>query len=124
MNTILLSIKPKYAQQIIDGNKRYEFRRTIAKNDINTIIIYSSFPVQKIVGKASVKSIISNKPSTLWGLVKQWAGIRRKDFDEYFKGKDIAYAYELGEVAIFKKPKNLSDYGFNTAPQSFMYIRD
>ena len=29
---VLLSIKPKYANQIINGNKKYEFRKSVFKN--------------------------------------------------------------------------------------------
>jgi hypothetical protein len=48
---VLLSIKPKYVKSIIEGDKRYEFRKTIFKNrEINRIYIYSSSPVKKIVG--------------------------------------------------------------------------
>ena len=40
----------------------------------------------------------------------------------YFKGKDIAYAYKLGNIKVFDQPKSLADYGLKAAPQSFAYI--
>ncbi len=47
---VLLSIKPKFAEAIIDGRKRYEFRKSkFAKKDINRVYIYSIYPVKKIV---------------------------------------------------------------------------
>jgi len=45
---VLLSIKPKYASQIIEGNKRYEFRKSVFKNrDLDMVYIYSSSPVKR-----------------------------------------------------------------------------
>ena len=46
MSTILLSIKPEYAKKIIDGTKKYEFRKRLAKHPVTKIIIYSTFPGQ------------------------------------------------------------------------------
>jgi len=34
MTSILLSIKPKYVQKIIEGSKKYEFRKQIFKKNI------------------------------------------------------------------------------------------
>ena len=34
MSTILLSIKPEYAKKIIDGTKKYEFRKRLAKHPV------------------------------------------------------------------------------------------
>ena len=39
---VLLSIKPKYANQILNGNKRYEFRKSVFKNrNLDVVYIYS-----------------------------------------------------------------------------------
>ena len=47
---VLLSVKPKYAEKIVEGKKKYEFRRAIfQKQNIEKVYIYSSSPVSKIV---------------------------------------------------------------------------
>jgi len=47
MTDVLLSVKPEYAEKILDGKKKYEFRRAIFKrNDIEKIYIYSSSPIR------------------------------------------------------------------------------
>lgn len=43
-------------------------------------------------------------------------------FDEYFKGRKIAYAYKLGKIKVYGIPKTLADFGLMAAPQSFAYI--
>lgn len=123
MNKILISIKPEYANLILNRTKKYEFRRTIAKKDISMIYIYSSYPVKKVVAKATIKNIIAKNPYSLWKETRKYAGIRRKDFFNYFLGKTIAYAYEIEDVKIFKKPKDLLDYGIFSVPQSFIYLK-
>ena len=46
---ILLSIKPKYSDLILSGEKRVEFRRTWAADEVGLIAIYASSPIQRIV---------------------------------------------------------------------------
>ena len=48
MATILLSIKPEYANKIFDGQKRYEYRKRIPKKEVSKIIVYSSAPEQAL----------------------------------------------------------------------------
>ena len=51
VNKILLSIKPKFIEEIKKGNKNFEYRKTIFKNtDIDTVIIYASSPISKSIG--------------------------------------------------------------------------
>ena len=43
-------------------------------------------------------------------------------FDRYFYGHKIAYAYELGEIIKYVRPKELIEFGCKFAPQSFIYV--
>lgn len=80
MSTILLSIKPKYSKLIFDGSKKFEFRKIIAKKEVDKIIVYSSSPNKMIVGEAYVTGIVSMKKEDLWEFTKQYAGITEDDF--------------------------------------------
>ena len=46
----------------------------------------------------------------------------KEDFNEYFNGRDNAFAYKLGSVIEYKKPLELKKFGVKTAPQSFVYL--
>ena len=59
MCRILLSINPEYSSKIMQGIKKYEFRRQIAKRNVDEIIIYSTFPQMKVIGSVKVKGVIS-----------------------------------------------------------------
>ncbi len=122
MGAILLSIKPEFVNKILEGTKKYEFRKRPAKSDVDLIYIYSTYPVMKIMGTAEIVDIIHAAPSTLWEQTKAEAGISRKRYREYFKGCKVAYAYKLGKITVFDKPKELMDYNISMAPQSFVYI--
>jgi predicted transcriptional regulator len=124
VSKILLPINPEYAEQIINGKKRFEFRRRIAKQNVDTIVIYCTNPIKKVLGEVRVRSVLSDTPKNLWNRTKPYAGITKKDFDHYFKDTSIAYAYELEEVQVFDIPKELIDYGIKYAPQSFIYLNE
>ena len=118
---IIISINPKYVKQILNGTKKYEYRRIMPKEKIDSLIIYEAYPVSKVVAEVEVKDIIKLPIDELWNKTKTLSGTTKEFFYDYFKDKDYACAYELGKVNIFDKPKELSDYGLKCAPQSFAY---
>ena len=122
MATILLSIKPEYVERIFNGSKKYEFRKHLPQEKVEKIIVYSTDPVQRIVGEVEVLGTLSMKPSPLWEFTKKFAGISRVKYRAYFEGCAIAYAFQLGQTQIYESPKTLKDLGMKNAPQSFVYI--
>ena len=122
MCRILLSINPEYSAKILEGIKKYEYRRQIAKRDVDEILIYSTAPEMRIIGSVKVKEVLSESPLDLWNKTCHNSGICKEKYMAYFSGKERAYAYRLGEITPFNPPKKLSDFGIKTAPQSFMYI--
>lgn len=107
---------------ILNGTKKYEFRKVRCKESVNTILLYSTSPVMKIVASVSVRDVIDDKPETVWEKTNEWAGIKKKFFDEYYGKSERAVAYHLGDVIEFEEPKSLEDYGVLHAPQSFTYV--
>lgn len=122
MVTILLAINPEFVEKILNGQKKFEFRRRVPSANVDKIIIYATAPVKKVVGVARVREIISMSPNDLWNVTHEFAGIGRGFFDSYFFGCDVAHAYVLENVQKYKQPRELSDFGIRAAPQSFVYI--
>lgn len=124
---VLLSIKPKYVEKILDGEKRYEFRKKGFKNpeEVDKIYIYSTSPEKKIVGYFVLDEMIEDKPENLWKRYKDHSGIEKEDFFEYYKGKEKGVAMKINRIEGFKEPidpyENLSDFA---APQSFYYVEE
>ena len=122
MKALILPIKPVYANRIINGTKKFEFRRRLAKRHIEKIFIYCTFPSKKIVASVKVLNKISDTPSALWIKTKHSAGISKVEYNKYFSGCKIANAYELGEVEIFSNHMDLTDFGISATPQSYIYV--
>jgi len=120
---ILLSIKPKYAEMILSGEKKYEFRRSIFKNpNVRKVVIYASSPVSKVVGEFEVDDILSFDIAKLWLLTMKYAGIDKEYYDSYFYGKDIGHAIKVKKAKKYPKHKELREFNIKRAPQSFAYI--
>jgi predicted transcriptional regulator len=122
MCQMLLSINPKHVENIMLGLKKFEFRKVRCREDVDKIIIYSTYPVMRIIGEAEVLGIVEDNPDAVWDITEEYAGISRGFFDTYYQGKEKAVAYQLGEVKKYSHPKTLSDYGLRYAPQSFVYV--
>jgi len=121
---IMISIKPEFANKIFSGVKKYEFRKVLFKNnDIDTVIVYASSPVQKVIGEFKIKKIISDSPYSVWCQTKMYSGINKEYFDNYFLNRQIVHAIHIGDTKIYKSPRTLSEFGVKFPPQSFMYIR-
>lgn len=119
---IIISINHEYVEKIISGEKKFEYRTKVAKKDVDKIIIYETTPVKKVVAEAEILGVLIMKPSELWELTKNQAGTTKSFFMSYFKGRDVAYAYKLGRVKVYKRPMKLSFFGLKSAPQSFVYL--
>lgn len=122
MKELLLSIKPEYVMRILQGTKKYEYRKRLARENVSKIYIYCTTPVMKVVGSVDVLGNIEKSPSALWEETKEHAGISRAKYREYFRGCKTACAYKLGNVTIFEHPLDLVTFGVSSAPQSFVYI--
>lgn len=122
MCKILLSINPEHVENIMSGKKKYEFRKVLCKEKVDKIVIYSTSPVMKIVGEADVLDVLVNSPDVIWNETSSYSGITKTFFDDYYRNRDRAVAYQLGNIRKFKQPKELSDFGIKAAPQSFVYI--
>ena len=118
-----LPIKPVYANRILDGSKKYEFRRSRLRQDITHVVIYSTSPVKKIVGVAEVGGVTAASVSNAWRQTREDAGISRSDFDAYYAGAQSAVFISLRRVVRLKKELDPIEVrsGFKV-PQSFSYV--
>lgn len=120
---VLLSIKPQFVEKIISGEKTFEYRKQVFKQDISTVVIYATKPVGMIVGEFKVKDILKDSPSNIWSKTKKNSGISKKFFMDYFYERDSAYALEIQDFVKFDLEIDPKDVFLNfTAPQSFMYL--
>jgi predicted transcriptional regulator len=118
----LVSIRPVYVQQILDGTKKVELRKSFSQ-EITHIVIYSTAPESTIVGWFEINKIENISPKNIWNKYKHIAGITYDDFFDYFEDRELGNVIHIGKVKRYKTQKLLSDFDFiKTAPQSFQYI--
>jgi predicted transcriptional regulator len=126
MKDIILSIKYKYAKAIIEGQKQYEFRGWIWKNEVRYVYLYSSEKIHKIIARFKIKQVINDIPSQIWIKLKDKSGVTEEDFFSYIKmfDYDIIYAIEISnlEVLEFDNYIPLKKLDIKNAPQRFKYI--
>jgi len=121
---VLLSIKPEFALKIFNGSKRYEYRRAIFKNqEVSRVIVYASDPIRKVIGEFEIEDIFYDEPQLLWLKTKNYAGISKKRFFDYFTNKSKGYAIKVKATRVYDDPLPLSSFMISSPPQSYMYLR-
>lgn len=125
MNVILLSIKPEYVSKIFSGEKQYEYRKWLIKNPIGLkVVIYSSAPVQEIVGEFTVDDVICQSPENIWNNTSNVGGIEMEKFFSYFDSNSVGYAYRIENLRKFNKKYKLEDIGIKYPPQKYCYLTE
>ena len=126
-DSVLISIRPQYVEQIVSGAKNVEFRRVWPVRPIKTLVVYSTSPSQCLVAVVEVKEAVRASKTALWRVaVQEGGGITKRALMDYFDGKDLGVALRLGRRTSL--PAGLtakSAFGPSfRAPQSFRYLTD
>ena len=120
---VILSIKPEFVEKIFSGEKQYEYRKILFKQKVDTVYIYASRPISKIVGEFKIEEIICDSPENIWKQTKRQSGVSKKFFDKYYKGKDKAVALKIKECKEYEDGINPDTLVPNfKVPQSFIYV--
>lgn len=121
---VILSIKPEFVEKIFSGEKRYEYRKVLFKQKVDTVYIYASRPISKIVGEFKIGEIICDTPENIWKLTKEQSGVTKKFFDKYYKGKEKGVALKIKEYKEYEEGLNPESLITNfKVPQSFIYTK-
>lgn len=118
---IILSIRPIFAEKILSGEKKYEYRKRLCAKKVSKIYIYETAPVKKIIGEVEVIKKLKMKKEKLWKQTQKFSGISKEFYGKYFEKQEYACAYELGESKKYSDPVTLESIGVNYIPQSFAY---
>lgn len=126
---IFLSLKPRFAEAILDGGKQIELRRQPPRIEVPTrALLYASSPTMSLVGTCVVNDIVDLAPSTLWRRYGSISGVTRREFVDYFEGCTRAYGLKLSDVERLDEPVSLGsirqELGGFQPPQSFRYVTE
>jgi predicted transcriptional regulator len=100
-----LSIKPQYAAAIFSGTKQFEFRRSVFRQPVTTIVIYVTTPVGMVQGEFEVAGMIGDGIDRLWSKTYKVAGIEREAFFEISR---VVRRATRSELAKFGNTKSRS----------------
>jgi len=122
--SVLLSIRPKFADAILEGTKTFELRRALFRSPaVRRIVIYASSPISRVVGEFSLDGILELEPKKLWAVTCKGAGVDRESFDNYFRGCERGFALRIARPRRYARPLSLGDHcGLSRPPQSFCYL--
>lgn len=119
----LMSIRPQFANAILDGTKTVEFRKRRLAGDVSRVVIYITSPVQAVVGEFTVADQVVASPQALWRRYWRVAGIDRASFFKYFDGTTDAVGILIDTVVEYEEPQSLGEFEPGVRPpQSFMYL--
>lgn len=123
-----MSLRPRFAEAILDGTKTVELRRTrLSAPDGTHLILYASSPVMAVVGTAVLIGRDTDTPARIWRRHRKHVGLLRTEYDEYFDGSETATAVHLGVPRRLATPWALSalrDTAKFQPPQSYRFVSD
>lgn len=119
----LLSIHPTFADAILEGRKKVEFRRRPFGRPVNYILVYATSPISALVGFFKVSRVVADSPRALWERYSEVGCIEEPRFLQYYEGCESAVAISVKSPVAFEKPIDLAVLGLGVVPpQSYRYI--
>lgn len=141
--SVLLSIRPKWCEVIIDGLKTMEIRKS--KPKLQTpfkCLIYCTKPKfeaedffitptlkgimggGKVIGEFICDKVTNMEEiggeeffTTSYMTLEDW-----KNYTNYTN--HVIYSWHISELVIYDTPKELSDFGLSRPPQSWCYVEE
>lgn len=118
----LLSIHPQYAEAILNGEKKVEFRKAGFSKDVTHVVIYATKPIGAVVGVFETDGSVVQSPRELWQTFSAVGGITRGDFDAYYSGRPTGVAIKIKKAKRLPEPLPLTRIQKTHPPQSFNYL--
>jgi predicted transcriptional regulator len=102
-NQLLLSVHPRYAEDILKRRKRVEIRRRFSTKWFGCRVnLYAASPVMSLIGEARIAGIVRDSPERIWDRFQGELGCTRAEFDAYVRGATEIYAIELDDIRPYK----------------------
>jgi len=125
---ITMSIKPEFAEMILSGSKRVEFRRRFSTKHIGSLVLfYVPKPVGSFMFKAKIADVDKSPTPSLWSEYSDQGGVGRETFEQYFAGCSMGYALQISDVKPLDNPIGLREAVALSdqlnPPQSFRMLR-
>jgi len=109
-NRLLMSIRAEHARKVLSGKKKVEIRKRFSKKWTGCkISIYASGRKPSIVGEASIRRVVVDKPESIWERFCEQLGCTRAEFDEYTRSVREVYAIVLENAIPYRRSISLGE---------------
>jgi predicted transcriptional regulator len=126
MRAVVLSLRPRFAQAILEGRKSVELRRhRVAAPPGSRLILYASSPVRAVLGTAWLSHVDTSSAADIWDRHGDRLGLDRQEFEQYLHGAAQASALVLESPHTLSTPLTLTDLRASSPfqpPQSYRYL--
>jgi predicted transcriptional regulator len=125
--TLFMSLRPRFAELLLDGAKTVELRRVRPAVDAGALVLlYAASPTKALVGMGRIAAIETASADEIWKTHGPSTGVTQEEYEDYFAGAKEAVAISLRDVQRLDEPKPLPELreaseGFRP-PQSFRYL--
>ena len=123
MAVYMISLKPEYANAILQRKKKYEIRTRVPnllEDDI--IYMYATAPISKVVGFFKVDGLILGSPNWLYKMYYKKLKISPKDYFNYLGERNLVNLIRIKYVRKFAFPLELKEYHIKRPPQWFIKV--
>ncbi|WP_022883408.1 hypothetical protein [Glaciibacter superstes] len=106
--SVLLSIRPRFVESILNGSKTYELRRRFPNiQPGTTVYLYASSPTKAIVGSFVSADVLYASVIELWLNLRPQLGIEANEYTTYFQGITHGVAIQATNVTRYSKSVSL-----------------
>lgn len=101
-NDLLMSIKPRFAEKIVEGNKTVEIRKKFSQKWVgHNAILYASNPYRSLIASATINAVTKSYPTDIWSRFQSQMGCSRADFENYAGTAPEVAAIELKNITPY-----------------------
>ena len=119
---VLISIKQKWVDLILAGEKRTEIRKTAPKITKPFDMYIYECGTGRVVAVCECQSILEyNMNEAGVDLLSRSSCVPKKQIREYAGRRTSLYGWSLHKARWFKEPKRLEEFGLKRPPQSWQY---
>lgn len=123
MKSLLLSIKPRFANEIYAHRKLIELRKRQPNVPNGTpVYMYETLPIGKITGLFTYKGCIVEQKERFWEQYGNLTCVTKEEFFEYYKDYAFVYGWKIDNAMKFERGITLGVFNMEKAPQSYAIV--
>lgn len=119
-----ISLRPKYANAILEGRKTIEIRTRLPKclSREELIFVCVSGSNGMIPFSFRVRRKVLTETYFAWKRYNDLMCISMDDYEKYTTGHDLIWLIEIKDLQVYNPPRNISEFNMKRPPMWFTRI--